>query len=1723
MSIFSVQMNAKLKKYLRKGLKIVLWIVGSIIGLFLLIVLLLQIPYIQNIVKDKAVSYLEKKIGTEVHIGKIEIGLPKKVILEGVYFESQQGDTLLAGDKLAVDISLFKLLDNEVELNSISLEGITANIKRNKDSVFNFDYIIDAFASNEPKDTTSAPMKFSIDRINLDRIRVKFDDKISKNNLSAVIKHFDTRIKKFDLDNMDFEVPKINLDGLKLILKQGMIAEIAQNSQKAAEEASKKPNLKLKLGKINIANIDIGYDNAGSRLDTGLKLKKLFIEVNEIDLKKQLIDLENIELENLKGQLAFGKFEKQVKDALPEQSEAVKQAQWKFKLANADIKDVAFKFDDNNSAPVARGIDFKHLDITGLNLDGKDISYAPEAISGDIRSLTVKDKSGLIIDELHTDFFYGPKGAELKGLYLETPQTLIKDRIAVTYPSLDAVTKDIASLTVDANIEGSRIGFKDVLLFVPTLADTAPFKGNPNGVLNIESRVEGKVSDLRIANLEVSGIGASTIAASGRIIGLPDVKTAYFDLDVRAFTSTSKDINTYIPKGTLPANIQLPGKLSAKVKFKGKINNFNTDVNLVSSFGNAKIKAVFDQRSKGNEIYDADVNINNFDVGTLITNDSIGRITLKAKVKGRGLDPQTANAKIKAKVIKADYNSYVYQNLNVDGAIRNGKFEATADMADPNLEFQLTANGGFKGKYPNGKIRLNVDIADLDKLNLHAGPLKLRGNVDADIADANPDNLNGTVNLHSFMFVNDKEEFALDSINIIAISQPDTTAIEIKAPFLKAYMKGKYKLTQVGPALASSIAKYYNTSGAAPKKPAVPQQFDFGLVIDNDPVIYKLIPAITRLEPIKIEGRYDSATDSITVNGTLPRLVYGSYTVSGVSLKVQNLEDALAYNVVIDEIQSDQFLLPHTSLSGDVKDNIVNYKLQVQDKKEEEQYMVAGQLKATDKNTELKLNPDGLKLNYELWTIAENNLLRFGKDGIYANNFDMTSESGSLKLQSASEAANAPLNVELDNFKIETLTNIINKQELKITGMIDGKAELRNLSTSPEFTSDLNITDLAISKDTVGNIKIKVNNEIANTYTADIAITGQGNQANIDGNYNAASKSFDLNADIQKLNISSIQAFTMGQLKDGDGHLSGNFKITGTAADPNVNGSLKFNDVALRVTQLNSYFKGMDDTIAFTDSGITFRNFAVEDEKNNQLTVNGNINTTNYTEFGFDLNVKAENFRAVNSKAKDNDFYYGDLFLDTNLNIKGTMDRPLVNGNLKINDGTKFTVVLPQQDPSIADREGIVEFIDQDKMEINQRLKMEETLNTTALKGIVASVDIEIVKEAELNLIIDKGNGDFLSLQGEAQLTGGIDESGKTTLTGRYEFTEGAYQMSFNFIKRKFDIEKGSYILWTGEPTDATVNITAAYKTEVPPIDLVDQQIASDSDRNTFKQKIPVHTLLKINGELLKPELTFDIIIPDGNYNVAANVITTTEAKLAQIRQEPSELNKQVFSILLLNRFIGENPFSSEAGGTSGEAMARQSVSKILSQQLNNLASDLVKGVQLDFDLESTDDYTTGQQQNRTDLNVGISKQLLNDRLKVTVGSSFGLEGQQANEETTNIAGDLSADYMLTQDGRYLVRAYRKNEYQVALQGQVVETGVAFVITMDYNKFRELFHRSEEEKESLRREKERREREKIEKRKKKREEIEKENAEKANDGENQSGDTEEDLPPNSTDEKDKEK
>jgi hypothetical protein len=121
------------------------------------------------------------------------------LVLEGVYIEDRTKDTLIAGNQLKVDIDMFKLIKNEIQINEINLNGITTKIKRQlPDTTFNYQFIVDAFASDEkkkePKDT--AALKMAINKIIVDKTRMVYFDVVTGNDVDIMLGHFDCFLRR---------------------------------------------------------------------------------------------------------------------------------------------------------------------------------------------------------------------------------------------------------------------------------------------------------------------------------------------------------------------------------------------------------------------------------------------------------------------------------------------------------------------------------------------------------------------------------------------------------------------------------------------------------------------------------------------------------------------------------------------------------------------------------------------------------------------------------------------------------------------------------------------------------------------------------------------------------------------------------------------------------------------------------------------------------------------------------------------------------------------------------------------------------------------------------------------------------------------------------------------------------------------------------------------------------------------------------------------------------------------------------------------------------------------------------------------------------------------------------------------------------------------------------------------------------------------------------------
>jgi hypothetical protein len=212
-----------------------------------------------------------------------------------------------------------------------------------------------------------------------------------------------------------------------------------------------------------------------------------------------------------------------------------------------------------------------------------------------------------------------------------------------------------------------------------------------------------------------------------------------------------------------------------------------------------------------------------------------------------------------------------------------------------------------------------------------------------------------------------------------------------------------------------------------------------------------------------------------------------------------------------------------------------------------------------------------------------------------------------------------------------------------------------------------------------------------------------------------------------------------------------------------------------------------------------------------------------------------------------------------------------------------------------------------------------------------------------------------------------------------------------------------------------------------------------------------------INGELLKPEISFRLDMPTKEQSALNGTVYT---RIRQINNIPSELNKQVMGLLALGTFIAENPFSSLTAGGGGDLSTKafSTVGSLLSEELNDFLGSVIKDVNIDVGLDIRDDYTSGSAKRRSDLNVGLTKSFAHNRISVYVGNTFALEDEnQHTDLLSGLAGDVSIEYLLTPDGRFRLTGYRETDQSLTLNGTVVETGATFVVVVEFNKLKNAF------------------------------------------------------------------
>lgn len=1658
---------------MKKALKISLYILGGIILLVLIAFAWLNTGSGKAFVKNKVVSFLENKLKTEVVIGTLDYSLPKMIELKDVRFLDQRKDTMLAVRRLRVDISMLKLLSSKVEVKEIQLEGGIMHIYRTApDTVFNFDYVVKAFVAPPDPNKQDAPtdstgqFQLDVQRLVVDDVRFKYDDYTGGMLFSTNINQLILRMDKLDPYNMDFGIKDLNVNGLSAVF----IQDKSLLPLTPVDTAVVLMPL-LAIGEMNLRNMSFFYQDRVNPMEMDYRIGTLSGHPELIDLNNQKIKIRDLLLDSSTGTIAMGKKAaeeaQQLADTLID-TDPAPAAKWYVSAANVQFSNIGFVMDDESMPRQPYGMDYAHLNISGLNLDLQDLVYTTDTITGNIRNLAMKEQSGFELQKLQTRFAYHPEGGYLRDFYLQTPNTVLRDYAEVKYASLETLQQNIGMMQAKLNITNSMIGMSDVLLFAPQLRSDPLFRKYGNDKLKVEARMEGFVNALKIDRFIMQGLN-SYVDVSGRLNGLPDANKVNYNLSIARLQSNKAVVNTFLTP-ELQKQVDLPNTFSITGRVSGTATSYNTDLYATTSDGNATIKGTLSMGSAGREKYNMTLRTNSLNIGKIIRQPkTMGHITADVTAVGSSFDINYMDAMLKGNIHSASFMGYAYSGINFDAKVKQKTADVNLVSKDPNAVLDLKGTADFKNKYPAIVARLNVDSINLQALKLYQEELRFRGVIAADFPVMNPDYPQGTLSMNRPTMVFNGSRYFLDSMYVTSDPSADSgNHIIINADAIYAVITGHTPLTQIGNVVQSHINRHYalNTADSVKAVKAAPSSYDLTLdaTIRDRPLIYALIPGLQSMDTIHISAGLTPNT--MFVNADMPRLQYNNMLLQNGTVRVNGGDTGLHYSIALDRFAQDRLEFWYTNATGEVYNGNISTRLNIADTGRNTRFSLGAVLSQKGNTQELRV-ADGLMMNYKIWDVSQPNSIVFGKDGFYVQNFKISRGGESISLNSETPSFSAPMTVAINDFLLSNVTEIISKDTLLANGVMKANIVARNLMTAPEATGDLSITDLSVLNDTIGNLTAQLTGANANQIASAIRIEGRGNDISMNGTYYPTpvnGNNFDLNININALSLRSVEGVTAYAVRNSSGYIRGNLKLQGTMEKPRLTGQLRTDNLRTTVAALGTGFTMPNEEIYFTGDAIEFRNFELVDSLGNKGIVDGKIYMRDMTNMGLDLTVRANKWQAISSTAKDNELFYGTAIISTNMKITGTMLAPNINGNLTVHDSTKFSVVLPQPEPGIEEREGVIEFIDQDDPNRYVLMVPKDTMPKLGMRaGASMNLNLQIQKDAEFNVVIDEASGDFVRIRGEGALNTTLNPDGTMGITGVYEIKSGSYELNYNFIRRRFDIQEGSTITFAGDPLDAVMNLTAVYTANVPPYDLVSQQVSSPEELVYFKQRLPFQVQLKLQGQLMKPTVGFDIVLPeDRSFRATADVVNLTQARLQEIRNDASELNKQVFAILILGRFVGENPFESGAGGSSAEFIAKQSASRFIGDQLNKFADQLITGVDLTLDLQTSEDYTTGSRRERTDLSVSASRRLLNDRLKVTLGNDFevgGSSNQTAAENSSFIPSNLSLDYLLTPEGRYTIRLYRENNTRELLDRNVAETGTSFIVKADYNRFRQLFMR----------------------------------------------------------------
>ncbi|MFN0050511.1 MAG: hypothetical protein ACKVOU_15430, partial [Cytophagales bacterium] len=1140
--------------------KVVAWCFFAVLALFSAAVLVIKLPSVQTYIIQKATTFVSSRTNTKVRIKEVAIVFPTSIRLLEVYAEDQNKDTLVFLGKLDVAVNLFSLFKKEINLSRTEIYDLNAKIYRPaNDSIFNFQFIINAFAKSSakpeeetPKDTisTNTPWTFYAGEFQLRNVKLAFADSLVGNLFYCKVSNLSLEIEELDLEMMRFK-----LNSLQIVNAQSSF-EITKSSP-ASTVTGKAVPLNITLNKLAFENVNFRFTNKPENQNMSFQLGKSQIRNAFFDLPSLQAKVGRFDLSNSKIDISM-----QIDNSIITKTgdkvtfDLPKNNRFGIEVETINLQRNDLKLDLDNKKRKPKGVDFQHLAISNINLSAKKSHYRFQNMSAKIESFSAVEIGGLMIRNFATDFVMDSIHAEAKNLYLETQFSKISHYAAIGFDSWDGLSENIANLKIKADLHETVIDAKDIVQLQPDLINIDFINRNMSRAVKMDASIKGQLQDISIEKLRVE-IGKNTmLVAKGNITGLPKISTTKFDILLTYLLTSKEDINTFLPS-TLLSAIQLPDTMYANGSFLGTIYNFYAKVIAKTTDGyfNGKITiADLDKRP----IYKANLEAKSLNIGKILRQKPLlGKATLAANVSGKGFSIEDMDVIVDAKIDSVFLHKYNYTKIEVKGNIKDKLFNGFAAINDPNLNLNFEGKVNMNQKINDYNFRLDILGADLQNLQLSNKDIRLSAQANANIKAPTFDKMNGKASIRNIVLYSNGKKYEVDSLLFVSFNDDKNSRMDVNSAIFKAKFNGNMPIFSLPTVLSNHFNYYFDTVKVKSRKP---ENFDFELDITNSPLIYEVIvPKLKDFVPGKVKGSFDSETHKLDFDASFISVDFAGNRLKNFNAGIHSNSQSLDYALGLDMFSNSQIFLEKTKLSGSVSKNIASIDVSIQGKDKKNKLNIASELAMLKGGIfSYSILPKGLMINDENWSIPEKNYIEFSNKGLYIVNMDLENGNQKMSINSTSKSAEADLNITFNQFQLINFSKMLEKTDPIARGKLDGTINFKNYNRQMAFVSDLLIEKTQYRHNDIGNISLKADNLVDKKYTISAIISGNENDIQLDGYLQSQAKSMDLNLDVRlkSLNLSAFQGFVDQQATKISGIATGNIKVGGNTALPEINGEI---------------------------------------------------------------------------------------------------------------------------------------------------------------------------------------------------------------------------------------------------------------------------------------------------------------------------------------------------------------------------------------------------------------------------------------------------------------------------------------------------------------------------------------------------------------------------------------